>query len=99
MKTLLALLGSTSLLLAGCGTTPPLVVNRDRLVVIEPPASCTAAVDWDEDFEPYGQPNRALGGSWASRGDSLAVANERLACVRSAIETAKRALSGAPTDP
>lgn len=57
---------------------------------IEPPASCTAAVEWDEEFEPHGRPNRELAGSWAGRGDALTVANERLACVRSAVEAARR---------
>lgn len=96
MKTLAVLLGLTSLLLVGCGTTPPVVVERDRLIVIAPPVSCTIAVEWDEEFEPYGKPNRELAGSWADRGDGLRIANERLACVRSAIDAAREAATRPP---
>ena len=91
-------------MLVGCGTKPPLIVERERLLVVEPPASCLATVDWDRDFDPYAQPNRALAQSWAARGDALAIAGERLACVRSAVQAAKRAASptpgvGAPKNP
>lgn len=96
MKTLAVLLGLTSLLLAGCGTKPPLIVERERLLVVEPPSSCLATIDWDRDFDPYGQSNRELAQSWAARGDALAIAEERLACVRSAVQAAKRAAAPTP---
>lgn len=67
-------------MVAGCGPKVPLIVEVDRPVFIEPPASCLVPVLWDDEADPA--TNGELLASWDARGMALEIAASHAECVR-----------------